>query len=117
MAGSVPINIVTNTSQALIETGASVNAHGGDVSLTSLNNSTDTTLAFPGPGGQGDTVGIGASLALNIVTNDTRAEIQDGAALTNAGNVTVTPSRPRRSTPGRRTGRRAAWPSAAASPS
>ena len=92
VAGSVPINIVNNTSQALIETGASVNANGGDVSLTSLNNSADTTLAFPGPGAQGDTVGIGAAVALNIITNTTQSEIQDGAALTNAGNVTVTAS-------------------------
>ncbi len=81
VAGSVAINIVTNTSRALIEAGASVNANGGDVSLTALNNSSDTTLAFPGAGGQGGSLGIGASLALNIITNDTQAEIQDGAAL------------------------------------
>ena len=44
VAGSVAINIVNDTSQALIETGASVTAGGGDVSLTSLNNSADTAI-------------------------------------------------------------------------
>jgi len=90
VAGSVAINIVSDTSQALIETGASVAANGGDVSLTSLNNSTDTTFAVPGGVATGDSVGIGASLALNIISNTTQSEVQDGAALTNAGNVTVT---------------------------
>ena len=92
VAGSVAINIVNNTSQALIETGASVDAHGGDVSVTSLNNSTDTTSALPAPGSvaTGGTAGIGASLALNIISDTTQSEVQDGAALTNAGSVTVT---------------------------
>jgi len=90
VAGAVAINIVNNTSQALIETGASVAAHGGDVSLTSLNNSTDTTFAIPGGVATGGSVGIGASLALNIISDTTQSEVQNGAALTNAGNVKVT---------------------------
>ncbi|MFI5455223.1 MAG: beta strand repeat-containing protein [Isosphaerales bacterium] len=92
VAGSVAINIVNDTSQALIETGAAVAANGGDVSLTSANNSTDTTLALPAGVATGDSVGIGASLALNIITDTTQSEVQDGAALTNTGNVTVTAS-------------------------
>jgi len=43
-------------------------------------------------GASGTSVGIGASLALNIITNTTRSEIEDGAALTGAGGVTVTAS-------------------------
>ena len=95
VAGSVAINIVANTSQALIETGAAVAANGSDVTVTALNNANDQALAFPassGGSGTATSVGIGASLGLNIVTNTTQAEIEDGAAETNAGNVTVTSS-------------------------
>ena len=58
--------------------------------MTSLNNSTDLTFAVPGSPATGGSLGVGASLALNIITNTTQSEVQDGAALTNAGNVTVT---------------------------
>ncbi len=96
VAGSVAINIVNDTNQALIETGASVTAGGGDVSLTSVNNSADTATAVPSTasGPSGTSVGIGASLGLNIISDTTDSELQDGAALTGAGNVTVTASSP-----------------------
>ena len=71
VAGAVAINIVNNTSQALIETGASVAAGGGDVTVTSLNNSTDLTFAEPAGAATGDSLGVGASLALNIITDTT----------------------------------------------
>ncbi len=90
VAGAVAINIVSDTSQALIETGASVNAHRGDVSVTSANTSTDTTTGTPLSPASGGSLGIGASLALNVISDTTQSEVQDGAALTNAGNVTVT---------------------------
>ena len=94
VAGAVAINIVNDTSQALIETGASVAAHGGNVSLTSLNNSTDTTSAVPVPGSvaTGGTAGIGASLALNIISDTTQSEVQPNADLTGAASLTVTAS-------------------------
>ena len=96
VAGSVAINIVKDTSQALIETGTSVTAGGGDVSLTSVNNSADTATAVPSTtsGPSGTSVGVGGSLALNIISDTTQSEVQDGAALTGAGNVTVTASSP-----------------------
>jgi mucin-19 len=96
VAGSVAINIVTDTNQALIETGTSVTAGGGDVSLTSVNNSADTASALPATdsGATGNKVGVGASLGLNIISDTTDSEIQDGASLTGAGAVTVTASSP-----------------------
>jgi hypothetical protein len=95
VAGSVAINIVANTSKALIETGASVNANSGDVNVTSLNNAYEQATSYPtstGSNGQGAKVGIGAALGLNILSNSTQSEIEDGVGLTNAGNVTVTAS-------------------------
>ncbi len=90
VSGAVAINIVTDTSQALIETGASVAAGGGDVNVTSLNASTELTFAVPAGAATGDSLGVGASVALNIITNNTQSEIENGAALTGAGNVAVT---------------------------
>jgi hypothetical protein len=90
VAGSVAINIVDNSSNAVIQTGAVVAAGGGDVSVTSLNNASDMALALPGGNPTGDNLGAGGSLALNIVSDVTQSEVQDGAALTDAGNVTVT---------------------------
>ncbi len=90
VAGSVAVNIVNNSTEALIGTGAAVDAGGGDVSVTALNNATDTTLAQPAGAATGSTLGIGASLALNVINETTEAEIQDSAAVTNPGNVTVT---------------------------
>jgi hypothetical protein len=90
VAGAVAINIVNNTSQALIETGAAVSMGGGDVSVTSLNNESTTTFAVPVSAATGGRLGIGASLALNIITDTTQSEVQDNAALTDAGNATVT---------------------------
>ncbi len=90
LAGAVAINIVQDASQALIETGASVAANGGDLSVTSENNATHTTYAQPAGTATGGSLGIGASLGLNIVNVTTKSEIQDGAVVTDAGNVTVT---------------------------
>ena len=90
VAGAVAINIVNNTSQALLATGASVAAGGGDVNVTSLNDSSDLTFAEPAGAATGESLGVGASVALNIITGKTLSEIQTGAALTGAGNFTVT---------------------------
>ncbi len=117
VAGAVAINIVTNTSQALIAPSASVDAQGGDVSVTSLNTSTDLTFAIPGSPATGGSLGVGASLALNVINNTTDSEVQDGAALTNAGNVTVTAGSSQTILTWAQNGGRARWRSAAASPS
>ncbi len=93
VAGSLAINIVDNTSQALIETGASINPDGGDVNVTALNNANDQATSYPqntGGNGTGGSVGIGAALALSIASDTTQAEIENGATVTSAGNVTVT---------------------------
>ena len=66
------------------------------MALTSANNAADTATAVPATdsGASGGKVGIGASLALNIITDTTTSEIQDQASLTGAGAVTVTASSP-----------------------
>ena len=90
LAGSLALNIADTSSQALIKTGASVNANGGDVVLSADDRTSTTGKALPADGGgaSGGKVGIGASVAVNVVANRSTAEIQDTAQLTNPGNVT-----------------------------
>ncbi|MDD4600778.1 MAG: hypothetical protein PHQ46_06940, partial [Negativicutes bacterium] len=85
IAGSVAINIVDNSSEAKIASGANVTVtNSGDVSLTAENNSESTVKALPSGIASGSKVGIGASVALNIGVNHAIAEIEDGAKLTGA---------------------------------
>ena len=114
VSGAVAINIVTDTSQALIETGASVFAGGGDVNVTSMNASTDLTFAVPAGAATGDSLGVGASVALNIITNNTQSEIQNGAALTAPATWLSRPTRLTPSQPGDKTEQKAASPRPAA---
>src|SRR5262249_44010693 len=92
VAGSFAFNYVpTNESKALIQGGASVDAGGGDVTIDAKNTSTATATALPaGHGVTGAKLGVGASVALNVLPKNTAdAEAQDSSALTNAGAVTV----------------------------
>jgi hypothetical protein len=91
LAGSLALNIADTSSQALIKTGASVNANGGDVSLSADDRTSTTGKALPADGGgaSGGKVGIGASVAVNVVANRSLAEIQDDATLSNPASLTL----------------------------
>ncbi|MFT7642096.1 MAG: hypothetical protein ACI9G1_003853, partial [Pirellulaceae bacterium] len=94
IAGSVAINIYTNTSEAFIDGTANVDVNGADVILLSQSNADLKTKAVPdgnedetSPGSVGGDVGIGASFALTISNTSTVAKLRDGANLINAGSV------------------------------
>jgi hypothetical protein len=91
VAGSFAFNdIGTNASSAVIEGGANVNAGGGDVTLGATNTSTSSATANANDPARGGQLGVGASVAVNVLpTNTADAEAQDSAGLTDAGNVTV----------------------------
>ncbi|MFA5028798.1 MAG: hypothetical protein WC713_13085, partial [Candidatus Methylomirabilota bacterium] len=89
VAGSLAINIVTNHTEALIQSGATVAAGSGDVVLRAVNTENDSAKAASKVSG-GD-VGVGASIALNVLAvNVTRAEIEDTAVLTGGNDLTLT---------------------------
>ena len=98
IAGSVAIDIITINTTALIHDDGSrgppttINANGGDVSLTAVSTSTSTVSATPkiDTGGTGDTVGIGLSVGLNIVNDTTTAALEDSSVLTGAHNLSLT---------------------------
>jgi hypothetical protein len=91
VAGSFAFNdIGTNASTAVIDGGASVDAGGGDVLISATNASTSTATADANDPAKGGALGVGASVALNVLpTNTADAEALDSAGLVHAGNVTV----------------------------
>ena len=89
VAGSLGLNIVDKNVAALIQTGASVDAGGGDVALSAENAGVNVAVANSTVSGKSD-VGVGLSVALNIIDTATTAEIQDAAALTNAADLGIT---------------------------
>lgn len=90
VAGSLAVNVVSVDTAALLASGAEVDAGGGDVLLEAVNDSSSSASATPAEGGAtGDTVGVGASVAVNVTRLSTRAELEDGAALEQAGSLAV----------------------------
>ncbi len=65
--------------------GASVTIGGGDVAVNAQNFSAVTTSAVPASGdpdpsnSAGRSAGLGAALALSLISDTTEAEVQDNA--------------------------------------
>ena len=63
---------------------------GGNATITAPATAASTVKAEPTPGGVTSTsVGVGASVALNLVTDTTTAALENAATLTGAANVTL----------------------------
>lgn len=88
VAGALAVNVVVNDSRAAIETGAEVDAGGGDVTIATENLTAAFVKATSKQSGKAS-VGVGASVGANLVFNTSVAELADGAVLTDAGNVLV----------------------------
>ena len=90
VAGSFALNAITETTEATINAGATVTGiAGGNILINAAITETDTAHATSEA--QGGKVGVGASLAFNILAESTtRAEIEDGASLTATSLGTVT---------------------------
>src|SRR5208337_4009097 len=93
VAGAVAINLVSAASDATIgqsyaspaaTPGATVTVAGGAVSLTAEDDSNSTVSAMPSTtdGALGGSVGIGASLGLNIVSNTALAALANNVVMT-----------------------------------
>ncbi len=91
LAGALAINLVSNTEEAYVPSGSTVST-AGDVTFNAQDNATEGASAQPVGAGSsgGSTLGVGASVALNIATNTTLADLQDTAQLTKANNLTFT---------------------------
>src|SRR6185437_7662029 len=88
VAGSLGLAVVNQTTTA--ELAGAVVLTGGDASIVAASNAASTVKAEPTAGGVTSTsVGVGASVALNLVTDTTTAILDNAATLTGAANVTL----------------------------
>ena len=78
VAGSLALNILALGTRAALESGSSATATTGALSLSAASSSKSTSNAVAALDGGGHGVGVGASVALNIDTEATTAEIADG---------------------------------------
>ena len=83
IAGSLAINVANVAADATIAADATVDAGAGDLTLTAEADSESVVKALPeGEGASGTNVGVGASVALNIVEQHAHAQIADDALIT-----------------------------------
>ena len=94
MAGGLALNIVSNTSRGDGPVGHRPFPRWRNVTFNAQDSVTETATAQPPVGFVGGmstgALGIGASVALNIDTNTTLAELADTAQLTGAHDLTFT---------------------------
>ncbi len=96
LAGSLSVGNMKGSNTALLRRGAVVNAAGGDIALSATTNRRTTVKALPFKNIGGASLGIGASIAVNVVNDETTAALEGtlgptpGAALSNARDLTLT---------------------------
>ena len=92
LAGSLALNIADTSSQALVKAGADVDLRGGALSLQADNRSDSSAKALPADdgGASGGKLGIGASVAVNVLAHRSTAEVQDTAILRQPGGLSLT---------------------------
>src|SRR5437773_1942234 len=92
VAGSVAVSIGVVTHEAVVRgdktTPTTVTLGGGNVDLEAANTTDSITIAVPrASGGEGKSLGIGASFAVNVDVEHARAEVEDGVAFTSSAKL------------------------------
>ncbi|WP_159604522.1 beta strand repeat-containing protein, partial [Agromyces humi] len=89
VAGALAINILDNTTEALLQSGAAATLTSGAVSISAHSNERDLAKATS-KAEVGSATGVGASVALQVIDgSDVRAEAANGAALTGGSSLTI----------------------------
>ncbi|MCA9194480.1 MAG: hypothetical protein KDB03_22070, partial [Planctomycetales bacterium] len=89
VAGSLALGVTVANAHALIGENAVVDVGGANLTLSSLTKHTTTLHAIPHENAIGKSLGVGASVALNIVDHTTESAMRDGAVLVNVNNLSV----------------------------
>jgi hypothetical protein len=88
VAGSLAIDVTTVRANAQVEPGSNVNVHGADLTLSAQSTTASPAAALPRTVA-GQSVGVGASVALNVPAASARAAVENGATLSGAHALTV----------------------------
>ncbi len=97
IAASLALNLGSTSSQALVSDGATVDV-GGALGLSAQDNSKYVAIAAPvespdpATGSSSGKVGLGASVAMNLVTSVSRARIGSDTQVSNASDITLSAS-------------------------
>lgn len=86
-AGSLAIDVVTNTVDARIKA-ASIDVDAGALTVEASSLSDSSNTAKPSTNASGSKRGRGASVAINVTRNTTHAEIEDNAVVRDATTLT-----------------------------
>ncbi|MEI6428580.1 MAG: hypothetical protein WCO45_09380, partial [Pseudanabaena sp. ELA607] len=90
VAGAFAANRVTNTNKATVQNQAALNAQTGDINITAVNNSRNTTKAAAVQVAQGTPkLGIGASFALDLSQNTAEASLQNDITTSNVNSLNL----------------------------
>ncbi len=92
VAGALAVAVTDSDTEAGLGSTAAATVNGSSLAVTADSNLTTTVSAAPVPGANPSTdgnLGIGASVALNIVDATTLAALADGSALTGAHNLSL----------------------------
>ncbi|OJX15880.1 MAG: hypothetical protein BGO82_13335 [Devosia sp. 67-54] len=88
VAGSLALNLINATTTAHIL--GDIDAHSGASSISADQRITAKATAAPsGNGANGGKVGIGASVALNLITDSVTAELPNGVTYSHGGGLAV----------------------------
>src|SRR5207302_4317479 len=82
VAGSFALVLPTTTTEALIGPGATLTFQDGTLTMTAANVTESSASAKAVQVGFPLNTGVGASLAIDVAFDTTRAEVRDGASLT-----------------------------------
>ena len=87
VAGSVIVDVLTNTTYAHVDTGTTIGGATAGVSV----KASDTTdlIALAGTIGIGGTAGVGVGVDVEVINKDTQAWIGKSTTITTSGNVLV----------------------------
>jgi len=90
VAGALAIQVVTPTVKAYVDGLSMVNLNGASLSVTANSQVKIETNAVPDEdGSSGESLGVGASVALTISDIQTQAYIADGGLVMNAEDITI----------------------------
>ena len=90
IAGSLAINRIQTSARAFVDNGAAVTLNGGALNISATATTKIVTTAKPDEDGiTGESLGLGASVAMSLVSNFTEAAVENGAAVSGGSAVMV----------------------------
>ncbi len=89
VAGSLAIGTHIINTRSMIQPSAVVDLSGANLNMTSTSVNTSAARALPKESVSNDSLGVGASYALNILDRTTLASVENNARISNAANVSL----------------------------